>query len=295
MGFATLENVLYVTNYAQVGRGLEVGLQRMFLSVPAHATFGVVMGYFVGKAKFNRSRGFWLSLAGLLGAVFFHGTYDFFLFLKSYSFVGRDISEGLLAGGAIASFVVSLILSRKLIRYHQLISKQMFSAPAMKPVFTIRKATRTDIPLIRQLAFNVWPQTYSGIISAPQIDYMLEMMYSEKSLQQQMTEGAQFIVVYDNDQPAGFASYQLTSPGIFKLHKLYVLPSQQGKGTGRYIIDYISGEIRRQRATALQLQVNRRNKARDFYEKLGFTVIREIDLDIGNGYVMDDYIMEKKI
>jgi diamine N-acetyltransferase len=159
----------------------------------------------------------------------------------------------------------------------------------------IRNATTQDIDLIRRLCFNVWPQTYAGIISQEQIDYMLEMMYSEASLKKQMGDGAQFIIVYDENEPVGFASFQETEPAIFKLHKLYVLPSQQGRGTGRFIIDYILSEIKKQNATALQLQVNRRNNAKFFYEKNGFAIIKEFDFAIGNGWVMDDYVMEKKL
>ncbi len=126
MGFSTLENVMYVMNYVQEGRGLEVGIQRMFLSVPAHASFAIVMGYFVGKAKFNSGKSMLLMLSGLLMAIFFHGTYDFFLFLPEYSHIGKHMSEGLLAAGAIGSYIVCLILSRKLIRYHRNISQIMF-------------------------------------------------------------------------------------------------------------------------------------------------------------------------
>jgi diamine N-acetyltransferase len=162
-------------------------------------------------------------------------------------------------------------------------------------MFDIQKASVNDIPLIRELCLQVWPQTYKDIISKPQIDYMLEMMYSESSLLQQMKEGAQFIFIYEAGQPVGFASYGEIKPGIFKLHKLYVLPSRQGKGTGRNMIDYIIDEITQKGASALQLQVNKQNKARNFYEKLGFTVIEEFVFDIGNGYVMDDYVMEKSI
>lgn len=126
MGFATLENVMYVMKYAEAGQGLQVGIQRMFLSVPAHASFGVVMGYFVGKAKFNSGKSMMLMLTGLLIAIFFHGTYDFFLFIPSYSHIGKEWSEGLLAAGAIGSYIVCLILSRKLIRYHRNISQIMF-------------------------------------------------------------------------------------------------------------------------------------------------------------------------
>ncbi|MBC7874163.1 MAG: GNAT family N-acetyltransferase [Ferruginibacter sp.] len=162
-------------------------------------------------------------------------------------------------------------------------------------MFSIRKATLNDIPLIRDLTYKVWPQTYAAILSQEQIDYMLEMMYSEASLQKQINEGCQFIIVYDQGEAAGFASYQEINPAIYKLHKIYVLSSQQGKGTGRFMIDYITSEIGQKGATALQLQVSRKNKARNFYEKLDFTVIEEADFDIGNGYFMKDYIMEKKL
>lgn len=141
----------------------------------------------------------------------------------------------------------------------------------------------------------MWPQTYSGILSNEQIEYMLDMMYSQASLQKQMTDGATFILIYHEDEPVGFASYQEMKPAIYKLHKIYVLSSQQGKGTGRFVIDHILHEIKQTGAKALQLQVNRNNNAKNFYEKLGFVVIEEIKLDIGNGYVMDDYIMEKKL
>ena len=162
-------------------------------------------------------------------------------------------------------------------------------------MLNIRKASTEDIPLIQKMTYSVLPQTYASILSQEQIEYMLEMMYSHTSLQKQMSEGAQFIIVNDNNEPVGFASFQETEPAIFKLHKIYVLSKQQGKGTGKYVINHITDVIRRQGARSLQLQVNRHNKAKEFYEKLGFTVIEEADFDIGNGYFMNDYVMEKTI
>jgi len=159
----------------------------------------------------------------------------------------------------------------------------------------IKKASVKDISLIRQLSFKVWPQTYAAILSSEQIDYMLDIMYSEPSLQQQMNSGSQFIFVYDGEEPVGFAAYFSKEQSIYKLDKIYVLPSQQGKGTGRFVIDYIIDEIKKKGATALQLQVKRDNKARFFYEKLGFNIIEEKNFDIGNGYFMNDYVMEKKL
>jgi ribosomal protein S18 acetylase RimI-like enzyme len=118
-------------------------------------------------------------------------------------------------------------------------------------------------------------------------------MYSGPSLEKQMKEGAQFVIVYEHEMPVGFASFQEIRPALYKLHKLYVLPSQQGKGTGRLLIDFICTISKENGASAIQLQVNRNNKAKDFYTKNGFVVVEAAAFDIGNGYVMDDYIMQR--
>jgi diamine N-acetyltransferase len=166
-------------------------------------------------------------------------------------------------------------------------------------MLSVQEATAADIPLIRQLTFDIWPKTYSDMLSKEQIDYMLEMMYNPATLQKQIEEvGCTFIIVYDDAEPVAFASYAQhpadneTEPGIWKLNKIYILSSQQGKGTGRFIINYIVDEIKAKGAKALQLQVNRQNKAKYFYEKLGFKIIKTADFDIGNGYFMNDYVME---
>ena len=142
---------------------------------------------------------------------------------------------------------------------------------------------------------KIWPQTYSSIISPEQIAYMLEMIYSERSLQTQMKEKHEFIIVNDGRDPVGFASFSLVGPGIYKLHKIYLLPSMQGKGAGKFVINEIIKAMVRKGGNTIRLNVNRNNKAKDFYEKLGFTIMQEEDIDIGNGYFMNDYVMEKKI
>ena len=110
-----------------------------------------------------------------------------------------------------------------------------------------------------------------------------------------MEDKCQFIFVYEDHEPVGFACYQEIKPKAWKLHKIYILISQQGKGTGTFVIDHVIGEISRQSATSLELQVNRNNPAKGFYEKLGFTESEQIKLDIGNGFFMDDYVMKKKL
>lgn len=104
MGFAALENILYVTIH-----GVETGILRAFTAVPAHASFAILMGYFMGKAKFSNQR-FLLNMAGLLAATLFHGAYDFFLFLNWIPGI---------ALGAFISLIIGLVLSRRAIRSHQ--------------------------------------------------------------------------------------------------------------------------------------------------------------------------------
>ena len=170
--------------------------------------------------------------------------------------------------------------------------KQLFETA---PMLTIGKATSEEIELIRELSAEVWPATYSPILSQEQIDYMLGMMYSPSALEQQMKEGHEFIIVYNADVPMGFASYSEIEPGVFKLHKIYILTLHQGRGMGRFVIEKIIEQVREKGCRALQLNVNRQNTAKTFYEKLGFVVIREEDIDIGNGFFMNDYIMEKEL
>ena len=124
---------------------------------------------------------------------------------------------------------------------------------------------------------------------------MLDLMYGESSLREQMEKDHSFLILSDHNEPQGFASYSEIEPSLWKLHKLYVLPSYQGKGGGRSLIDFILNDVKSKGGKALQLNVNRNNKAKDFYERLGFRVIRSEDIDIGNGYFMNDYIMELRV
>ena len=124
---------------------------------------------------------------------------------------------------------------------------------------------------------------------------MMHLLYSKDSLRKQMEAGHQFIVVYNAGIPVGFASYSEIEPTLYKLHKIYLLPNQQGRGTGKFTIEQVITDILPKGAAVLRLNVNRFNKARAFYERLGFVVIREEKIDIGSGYFMDDYVMEKNI
>ena len=92
-----------------------------------------------------------------------------------------------------------------------------------------------------------------------------------------------------------FASFSKIRQGIFKLHKLYVLPGLQNMNVGRSLLECVLEECTVEGAEKLQLNVNRNNKAINFYERLGFKIIGEEDVDIGNGHVQQDFIMEKQL
>jgi GNAT superfamily N-acetyltransferase len=164
----------------------------------------------------------------------------------------------------------------------------------MDETLLIRPADLDDINAIGFLAQQIWPDTYGKILSPEQLKYMLKLFYSPKSLRRQMVdEHHRFLILEQADEPIGFASWGPGSdPVVYKLHKIYVLPGRQGKGLGRTLLQFIFESIRPEGAMRLRLNVNRFNKARQFYERMGFTVIGEEDIDIGHGYFMNDYIME---
>lgn len=151
---------------------------------------------------------------------------------------------------------------------------------------------------IRAIAKEVWPVTYGAILSADQLEYMMEMMYSVSALQKQATENKHhFIVAIDDEIPVGFASYEFNNNETkkTKIHKIYILSTQQGKGIGKKLIDFIAIEAKRHKQKGLFLNVNKNNVAQYFYKKIGFTISYEEVIAIGNGYVMDDFVMEKSI
>lgn len=159
---------------------------------------------------------------------------------------------------------------------------------------SIIEAKITDIDEIRNLANKIWPPTFKEILSPKQIEYMLEMMYSSSVLEFQMKNGHQFFLIRDGEQALGFMGIQTNHPlnGQIKIHKLYVLPNQQGKGLGKLLLNHAKKLATRVACKSLVLNVNRHNKAVDFYLHYGFEISKEEDIDIGNGFFMNDFVME---
>jgi GNAT superfamily N-acetyltransferase len=158
----------------------------------------------------------------------------------------------------------------------------------------IRKATEQDIAVISELAEKIWWPAYRNIISDEQISFMLMDIYSEQSLKEQILSGVEFLMAERGNIPVAFAGFSLIEPEVYKLHKLYVLPSEQGKGTGKKLIDHISDLAREQGGKILELNVNRGNPALEFYKKTGFDIYRTVDIAYHN-FILNDYVMRKNL
>ncbi|QQL49288.1 GNAT family N-acetyltransferase [Mucilaginibacter ginkgonis] len=164
-------------------------------------------------------------------------------------------------------------------------------------MYTITQATESDVQAIRALAEQTWWPTYTGIISPEQIRYMLDVIYNEETIGQQISNYEQtFLLLKEKDQPVAFAAYSVydEQSTAYKLHKLYCLPITQGKGYGKALIDTVADIALKQGASKLYLNVNRHNNAQRFYQKMGFVIEKEIDIPFGE-FVLNDYVMAKSL
>lgn len=153
---------------------------------------------------------------------------------------------------------------------------------------------KDQLSIVNDLAYAIWPATYGQILSKAQLDFMLANFYALANLENQMDAGQVFELVFEDNNVIGFVSYEFNckKTKLLKIHKIYLLPEKQGKGFGKFMIDKIVRIAKSNDQKGVFLNVNKYNKAKFFYEKAGFVVSKEEVINIGNGYVMDDYVME---
>ncbi|ESU22239.1 GNAT family acetyltransferase [Flavobacterium enshiense DK69] len=158
-------------------------------------------------------------------------------------------------------------------------------------------ADKSQLTVIRDLAYKIWPDAYGEILSEAQLDYMLENFYAIPALEKQMEMGHVFLLAEENDVFYGFASYEVNckSTGKTKLHKIYVLTETQGKGVGKLLLSAVEKAAIKASNSHVFLNVNRYNNAQEFYKRLGFEIIHQEDIEIGQGYLMEDFVMEKPL
>lgn len=163
-------------------------------------------------------------------------------------------------------------------------------------MITISEAAISDIKQIQNIVHITWPITYGEILSKEQLDYMLDLFYSDEALKLQYNKKEQlFYMIYEGETNLGFIGIEHNYNGktVTKIHKIYLLPETQGKEIGKKVIDEIAELALENNSMALVLNVNRLNSALGFYKKIGFEVVDEVNIEIGNGYLMEDYVMEK--
>ena len=162
---------------------------------------------------------------------------------------------------------------------------------------SIREASTSDIPAIRSIARATWPVAYAGIITPAQIAYMLDLMYSETALLDQLqVKGHRFLLGELDGRPIGFAGFEPHhTAGRSRLHKLYVLPAVKGMGVGHALLEAVVMAAMKAGDSAVELNVNKHNPAKDFYARHGFTIERDEVIDIGHGFVMDDHVMVRPL
>lgn len=170
--------------------------------------------------------------------------------------------------------------------------------PYLMTMIRLSPAGSAQIPLIQEIAQKTWPSTFGAILSREQLAYMMKRMYSTASLSQQMQDGHRFLIAYQAGKIQGFTSFEVNyrETDHLKIHKLYLLPAAQGKGTGEKILIDLERRAYKASQKALELNVNKYNRsAIQFYFKMGFEIVREEVIPIGEGYVMDDYCLEKEL
>lgn len=162
----------------------------------------------------------------------------------------------------------------------------------------IIKATQNDLQTIHDMAQVVFRHTYKDILSPEQMEYMMDMMYSLPNLEKQLQDGHHYYIAQDQgNSPCGYVSVQCEGRGedgrdVFHLHKIYVMPDRQGLGIGLKLFQTVVAHVRDLSSNArIELNVNKFNKAVDFYLHLGMKIIHEEDYPIGNGFYKTDYIM----
>lgn len=163
----------------------------------------------------------------------------------------------------------------------------------------IRKGGQEDVHTIHDLAEIAFRHTYRDILSAEQMEFMMNWMYAPENILKQLDEGHVYYILSCSGLPCGYASVQregLDPQGveIYHLQKIYILPSYQGKGLGRILFNHVLDHVKSDsagRSVRVELNVNRNNTAVSFYTHLGMKVLRQGDFHIGNGFYMNDYIM----
>ncbi|HEY9030333.1 MAG TPA: GNAT family N-acetyltransferase [Kangiella sp.] len=161
----------------------------------------------------------------------------------------------------------------------------------MKTV-TINKASQTDLPSIAKLANDIWREHYTPIIGSEQVEYMLKKYQSVSAMAEQISDGTFYYSVLLDGTLVGYLSFYPKDGALF-LSKIYVSSSLRGKGIGRQAMEFVIEQAKTMGFAKIQLTVNKYNSGSiEAYKRMGFKTVDEVVVDIGGGFVMDDYVMD---
>ncbi len=154
----------------------------------------------------------------------------------------------------------------------------------------LKVLNETEINTVAQLAHRIWNNYYPEIIGQEQVNYMLQKFYDIEALEQQIKSGQSFYLIENQHNTIGFVSVSKKEEGLMFIHKFYVDSNQQNQGIGFKVFEMIKSMHPQ---LGFELTVNRQNmKAINFYFKIGFKIKEVADFDIGNGFVMNDFVMK---
>ena len=176
------------------------------------------------------------------------------------------------------------------------VTKMVQTIPVKTNFYThFHQVNDKNIHIVPQLADKIWNVCYNDIISQEQIDYMLEMMYNEEKINEGISAGEKWEILKADNEAVGYLHYKIEDQKVF-LSKIYLLQDEKFKGLGQVMMNHVIEFALENKLNAVYLTVNKNNsKAIKFYEKNGFKTIKTETFDIGNGFVMDDFILEKEI
>ncbi len=155
--------------------------------------------------------------------------------------------------------------------------------------------TKPDFTCVEELANTIWRKHYIPIVGESQVSYMLDKFQSADAIEGQVNAGYEYFLLNYNQKAAGYISIKREENALF-LSKLYVLSSYRGKKIGKKGMQFIEEKAKRYGLKCIRLTVNIHNtNSIKAYEKLGFVNSGPTVADIGNGYIMDDYLMVKTL